>query len=263
VVPAMGSHGSGTAEGQSAVLEGYGISESLIGVPVVSSLETIVVGETEDGTPVHVGRAAFDADGIILINRVKPHTDFKGRVGSGLMKMIAVGIGNRFSADSFHSWTLKLSYEHLILAKARTLLATGKVLGGVAVVENAYHETAGIEFVPASRVVAREMELLEESRRLMPSLPLDNLDLLIVDRIGKDISGTGMDPNVTGRWFRLSSIWQEKPEVIRIVVLDLSAGSHGNACGVGLADFFNKGCDQFRVGVHACFSRGHMSCIGF
>jgi hypothetical protein len=237
IVPAMGSHGGATARGQSAILSGYGVNSSRMGAPVRASMETVTVGTSPRGIPVAIDRLAFESDGIILINRIKPHTDFKGTVGSGLMKMIAVGLGNRVGADSFHSWTLRVPYEELIQAKAEILLETGKVLFGIAVLENAYHETAALEFLPARDLVRREKELLQEASRLMPTLPVDQADLLIIDQIGKDISGSGMDPNVTGRWFRLNSVWADQPNITRIVVLDLTRASHGNACGMGLADF--------------------------
>jgi hypothetical protein len=237
IVPAMGSHGGGTAEGQERILRGYGITEERVGAPILSSLETVQVGTTPEGVPVAIGRQAFEADAIVLLNRVKPHTDFKGMIESGLAKMIAVGLGKVEGADSFHNWTQKLNYEKLITSKARLLLGTGKVLLGIAVLENAYHETAKIEVIPASSIIRREEELLEVAKGLMPSLPVDSLDILIVDQIGKNISGSGMDPNIIGRWFLGSSLWQEQPDVQRIVVLALSDGSGGNATGIGLADF--------------------------
>ncbi|MFQ5739425.1 MAG: lactate racemase domain-containing protein [Acidobacteriota bacterium] len=237
IVPAMGSHGGATPEGQSGILAEYGISPAQVGVPVKSSLETTLIGETSEGVPVPIDRVAFDSDGIILVNRVKPHTDFKGEVESGLMKMIAVGLGNRTGADSFHSWTLSYRYDHLIQSKARVLLETGKVQFGIAILENAYHETAQLELIPAPQIPSREKELLVEAKGLMPSLPVGSLDVLILNQIGKDISGSGMDPNITGRWFRIHSMWQDRPDITRIVVLDLSESTAGNATGIGLADF--------------------------
>lgn len=240
LVPAMGSHGGATAEGQAKILQGYGLSAEELGVPVVSTMETRSAGVTEDGVPVPVDRAAFDADGIVLVNRVKPHTDFKGETESGLQKMIAVGLGNRAGADSFHSWTLRHRHDHLIQTKAALLLATGKVLFGVAVLENAYHETARIELIGAAEIPRRENALLLEAKALMPSLPVAQADILIVDRIGKDVSGSGMDPNVTGRWFGVNTVWQDQPDITRIIVLDLTDASEGNAVGIGLADFCSR-----------------------
>ncbi len=237
VVPAMGSHGGGRAEAQEHILAEYGITADGVGAPVRASMDTVEIGTTGDGAVVHIDRLAFEADGVVLINRVKPHTDFKGEVESGLMKMIAVGLGNREGADTFHSWTLDYGYERLIQTKAQVFLDTGKVLFGVAAVENAYHELARVEIVPGDEIPSREKELLVEAKNLMPSLPVDALDILILDRIGKNISGAGMDPNVTGRWFYVNSIVQKEPRITRIVVLDLTEESGGNAIGIGLADF--------------------------
>ena len=241
IVPAMGSHGGGTPEGQEKILHGYGVDAECIGAPLVSSVESLTLGETEDGAPVLVDRAAFESDGIILINRIKPHTDFKGALGSGLLKMIAVGLGNVEGAATFHTWIRRLGHEKLIEARARALVDSGKLLGGIAVLENAYHETAHLELVPSRTIIDREKELLEIAKGYMPSLPVEELDILVVDRIGKNISGTGMDPNITGRWFRSSSTWQEKPEIKRIVVLSLTEESGGNAIGIGMADFCTDG----------------------
>ncbi|UCF36064.1 MAG: DUF2088 domain-containing protein [Acidobacteriota bacterium] len=237
IVPAMGSHGGATAEGQVQVLAEYGITERSTGAPIVSTLETVEIGTTPDGIPVRIDRAAWQADGIVLVNRVKPHTDFKGEVESGLLKMIAVGLGNVGGASDFHSAVQKFAHDRIIRTKAEVLLATGKVLLGLAVVENAYHETAQIQAFPAAEMVGGEIELLVQAKKLMPSLPVEVLDLLVLDEIGKNISGAGMDPNITGRWFKGSSVWQESPDIRRIAVLGISPESHGNGIGIGLADF--------------------------
>jgi hypothetical protein len=237
IVPAMGSHGGGTPEGQQRILENYGVSERLVGAPVAATVETVELGTSRDGVPILVDKAAFDSDGIVLINRIKPHTDFRGAVGSGLMKMIAVGLGNVTGARSFHSWVRRLGQEKLIEARARALLDTEKVVCGIAILENAYHETAHLELLPARTLVTREKELLAKAKDLMPSLPTENLDILVIDQVGKNISGTGMDPNITGRWFRSSATWQETPNIQRIVVMSLTKESGGNAIGIGMADF--------------------------
>ncbi len=259
IVPAMGSHGGATEAGQEKILEGYGISSRRLGVPLVSTLQTQLVGTTPDGVPVHADRAAWESDGIVLVNRIKPHTDFKGETESGLQKMIAVGLGNRDGADSFHSWTMQFPYDHLITTKARVLLDSGKVLLGVAILENAYHETARVELIPAGEIPEREKELLVEAKALMPSLPVSQADVLVLDRIGKDVSGAGMDPNVTGRWFRINSLWQDQPEITRIVVLDLTPASEGNAVGIGLADFCSRRIvdkmDRHKTYINAVTSR--------
>jgi hypothetical protein len=233
----MGSHGGGTPEGQQKILENYGVSSEAMGAPIAATVETTGLGESADGVPLVVDSEAFRSDGIVLINRIKPHTDFRGSVGSGLMKMVAVGLGNVKGASSFHSWVRKLGQEKLIQIRARALLETGKLIGGVALLENAYHETAHLELTPAEGLIEREKELLEEAKGFMPSLPVEELDILVVDQVGKNISGTGMDPNITGRWFRSSATWQETPDVKRIAVMSLTAESGGNAIGIGMADF--------------------------
>lgn len=240
VFPAMGSHGGATSSGQSEILARYGVTEERLGVPVVSSLDTVSLGETPDGVGVFMDRGAFESDGVILINRVKPHTDFRGKMESGLMKMMVIGLGKVDGAGAFHSATMRLPHERLLETVARKVLEAEKVLFGVAILENAYHELADLEIVPASAIPAREPELLARARELMPSLPVDRLDVLVIDRIGKDISGSGMDPNITGRRFRINARWQESPEITRIVVLDLTDHSGGNAVGVGLADFASR-----------------------
>ncbi len=237
LVPAMGSHGGGTVEGQVRILADYGITESNVGAPLVASMETVEVGTTGDGVPVHLDRAAYESDGIVLVNRVKPHTDFKGKAESGLMKMVAVGLGNIDGASHMHRYTPSLGYERLIVTKAEILFATGKVLMGLAIIENAYHEPAHLELIEAGDIVEREQELLVRAKELMPVLPSSRIDLLIIDRIGKNISGLGLDPNVTGRWFGFNSLWQDTPDIERIAILDLSEETHGNAVGLGLADF--------------------------
>lgn len=236
IVPAMGSHGGATSEGQAEILHDYGIDQD-VGADIVSSLECAHIGNTPDGVLVQIDKAAYESDGIILINRIKPHTDFHGEIGSGLLKMMAVGLGNAEGAREFHTSVERLGHERLLRTRAKRILDTGKILFGLGVIENAYHETANIELVAASRILDREPVLLKQASDLMPALPATELDVLIVDRIGKNISGTGMDPNITGRWFNVTSIWQESPKVTRIVVLDLDEASHGNAVGIGMADF--------------------------
>ena len=172
IVPAMGSHGGGTAEGQRQILSDYGITESHVGAPVIASMDVVEISPTVDGVPVHVDRAAFEADGIILVNRVKPHTDFKGKAESGLMKMAAVGLGNIDGATHLHRFTHSLGYERLIISKARCIIASGKVLMGLAIVENAYHQTAHLELIASAEIVEREQQLLLRAKELMPSLRL-------------------------------------------------------------------------------------------
>ncbi len=237
VVPAMGSHGGGTAEGQANILADYGITEETMGVPVVSSLETVLLGETEDGVPIYTSRDAYESDGILLLNRIKPHTDFTGGIESGLMKVVTIGLGKVEGAKTLHSRTTEFSYEHLITTIARKIIETGKIIGGLAILENAYHETAELELISPNKIEEREGELLLRAKRLMPSLPAERADALVIDWIGKNISGVGLDPNITGRRYRISHHWQDKPDITRIVVMDLTEQSTGNAVGIGLADF--------------------------
>jgi hypothetical protein len=232
VVPAMGSHGAATAEGQAELLAGYGVDRALIR----ATMETVVVGEV-DGVPVHVDRNVAEAGAVFLVNRVKPHTSFRGPVESGLAKMCAIGLGKQAGARTMHSRG-PAGLRELIPAAARLLADRGLLLGGLAVLENQRDETARLRGLTASEV-GRDAEaaLLEEARRLMPGIPFDDLDVLVIDRIGKDVSGAGMDTNVIGR---MRVIGQPEPEphrVTAIVALDLTEATHGNAMGIGSADF--------------------------
>lgn len=240
ILPAMGSHGGGTPEGQLHILADYGITPENMGVPILSSLETVCIGKTGDGIPVHTARTAWEADGIIVINRIKPHTDFSGVVESGLMKIITVGLGKIDGAQIFHSRTSEYEYDYLVQTIARKNLETGRILCGIAILENAYHETAALEIIQPEYIEEREKELLRQAKEWMPSLPVQQADILIIDRIGKDISGVGMDPNITGRRYRINRHWPSDPDITRIVVMDLSERSMGNAAGIGLADFCSR-----------------------
>lgn len=231
VVPAMGSHGAATAEGQAEVLAGYGIDRGL----VRATMETAVVGAV-DGVPVHVDRNVVEAGSVFLVNRVKPHTSFRGPVESGLAKMAAVGLGKQPGARWMHSRG-PAGLRTLIPAAARLLAERGLLLGGLAILENQRDRTAELHgLTPAEIGAEGEAALLERARELMPRLPFDDLDVLVVDRIGKDISGAGIDTNVVGR---MRVVGQPEPErrVTAIVALDLSEASHGNAMGIGTADF--------------------------
>lgn len=234
LVPAMGSHGGGTAAGQRQVLEGYGLDYSHIGVPIVSSLETVLIGNTPDGMPVYFDKNAARADGIIVINRVKEHTSFKGRWESGLMKIIAIGLGKRRGAATIHKWGVRDAMP----AAARVILQQMPIIGGVAIVENGFHAPAKISVLSGERIEGDEPSLLDEARRLLPRIPLEPVDLLIVQEMGKDISGTGMDLNVIGMWRRTGG--PVDPQIGAICVLDLTENSHGNAIGVGHADLISQ-----------------------
>ena len=234
VFPAMGSHGAATAEGQKKVLESYGISEAATGVSIKASMDTVVVGHLSDGTPVYVDKHAAQADGIVVINRIKPHTGFRGATESGLTKMLSIGIGKIAGAASYHSHGMDRFPE--LLPQIRDVVISARtVLFGVGVVENAYDETALIELIPAERLTLREPELQALAKQFMPQLYFDEIDVLIIDEMGKNVSGAGFDPNITGR-NRRAVKWVAKPLVKKIVVLGLTRESMGNATGIGSAD---------------------------
>jgi len=234
IFPCMGSHGAATAEGQRKVLESYGITEEATGVPIRASMDTVITGHLEDGTPVHMDRHAAEADAIVVINRIKPHTGVRGATESGLTKMLAIGIGKIVGAAAYHSHGMDRFPE--LLPKVRdTNLAARNVLFGVAIVENAYDQTALIEAVPAQAIATREPALQQLAQANLPRLFFDEVDVLVIEEMGKDISGAGFDPNVTGR-NRRNVQWAARPFVKKIVVLGLTRASHGNATGIGSAD---------------------------
>ena len=238
VVPAMGSHGGATADGQRDLIAHYGITEATMGCPILSSMDTVHLGEVEDGVPVWIDRNAFEADAVIPVARVKPHTDFRGPVESGLMKMIAIGLGKQKGAEFFHSQGMN-EFHHLIPAVANFSLAQVNIPFGVAVIENGYGNLAQAEAVPAARIWEREQELLKIARQRMGRLPGEQIDVLIVDRIGKDISGDGADPNVINRDVAGVLPPTEEPvtpRVQRMIVRDLTDDTEGNASGIGMAD---------------------------
>ncbi|NHC12846.1 nickel pincer cofactor-dependent isomerase, group 22 [Motilibacter deserti] len=240
VVPSMGSHGHATAEGQESLLVQLGVTEESVGAPVRSGMETVDLGGGPDGMPVHMDALAAAADGVLVINRVKPHTDFRGGVESGLAKMTAIGLGNQAGAAVLHALgPVKLSTG--IVEVARAIVATGKVVGALGVVENGRGQTARLAWVgPAGIAGEEEQALLREARSLLGTLPFDELDVLVVDRFGKNISGSGMDTNVVGR-MRISGVDEpETPRITNIVALDLTPDSEGNGYGIGLADFTTR-----------------------
>jgi uncharacterized Fe-S center protein len=242
VIPAMGSHGGATAEGQREILAEYGISETDVGAPVRPSMDTQVIGATVDGVEVNWSSEALRADGIIVINRIKPHTDFQSdSIGSGVLKIMVVGLGKRVGAAAYHAASTRFGYEHMLRTIARVVLQRAPIIGGLGIVENQLHQTARIAALLPDEMETGEAELFREASRLMPKLPLEDIDLLIVDRIGKNISGSGMDPNITGRWVHgystmLSQNGGSTPRVRRLFVRDLTAETHGNGIGIGLAD---------------------------
>lgn len=234
IFPCMGSHGAASAEGQRKVLEGYGITESFTGVPIKATMDTTIVGHLDDGTPVHMDKHAAEAEGVVVINRIKPHTGFRGPTESGLTKMLAIGIGKINGATTYHSHGMD-RFPELLPAVRQVNITKRPVLFGVGVVENSYDETAHIELVPAELLATREPELQSMAKRMMPQLPFDNIDVLVIDEMGKNISGAGFDPNITGR-NRRAIDWVAKPMVRKIVVLSLTPQSGGNATGMGGAD---------------------------
>lgn len=236
VVPAMGSHGGATADGQEKTLGNLGLTEEALGCPIDARMDTVMLGTTNQGASVHIARAATEADAVFVVNRVKPHTNFDGQIESGVCKMLAVGLGKQPGAQAFHERALVDGYVSTIKSVLQVILRELPILGGLAIVENFYDQTATIEGIPASELPEREIHLLERAYEHMPTLPYDNLDVLIIDRIGKDISGAGMDTNVIGRYRVLNTSDPESPDISRIVVRGLTETTHGNGQGIGLAD---------------------------
>ena len=236
IFPAMGSHGAATPEGQTDVLAHLGVGEASMGCPVVSRAEVVSLGRTADGIEVYMDAAAHAADAVMVVARVKWHTSFSGRLESGLMKMMAIGLGKFAGAQNYHTHAQQLGLEHVVRTAGRQVLQSGKMIGGVAVVEDAHHDTAHLEAVPAESIEQREEELLARAKSWMPTLPCD-VDVLIVDEMGKNISGTGMDAKVVNRGPAGEyNPWPGLPSIRRIFVRELHPLSYGNAIGIGLAD---------------------------
>lgn len=235
--PAMGSHGAATARGQAAVLEKFGLTQARTGAPIRSSLAVVPLGRTPEGIEAVGDRIAFRADAVILVSRIKWHTDFAGKLESGLFKMMAIGLGKYAGAQVYHAWGHRLGLEAVIRSVGRQALATGKIAGGLAILEDEWHETAHVEFVPAGRMEAREEDLLERVKSWMPRLPVSGVDLLIVDEIGKNWSGSGMDPKIINRDIHGNvNPWPFAPKVGRVIARGLHPLSYGNAIGIGMAD---------------------------
>ena len=238
IVPAMGSHGGGTAEGQRAIVEAYGVTEDFIGAPIHASMEVVQVGSIEDGIPVFFDKCAHEADHVAIVARIKPHTDFSGEIESGLHKMMLIGLGKHRGASLYHQAFAHYSFGHIVRSVGQTVIENGNILLGLAIVENQFDETALIKSVAPEEFLEREKELLILAKKLIPRLPFQQVDLLIVDQIGKDVSGTGMDTNVIGRKDYLYPCNEEVlPRVTRIYVRDLTQKTHGNATGIGIADY--------------------------
>jgi len=245
IVPAMGSHGGATAEGQAEVLHSLGITEDFCEMPIRSSMEVINLGETSEGVPVFQDKLSnTTADGVIIVGRIKPHTDFHGLHESGIVKMAAIGHGNHKQAQTIHTYGIR-GIRDIMPEVGKIVIEKGNVLFGVGIVENAYDQTAIIEAVPKGKMVTRDQELLKIAASYMPKLPTEKIDILFVDEIGKNYSGTGMDTNIIGRLRILGEADDFKPDINYIIAGDLSEASHGNALGIGLADLttrrlFNK-----------------------
>jgi hypothetical protein len=232
----MGSHGAATPEGQAEVLAHFGITEQSMGCPVVSRLDVVSLGRTDDGVEVFMDAAAHAADAVMIVGRVKWHTTFTGRLESGLMKMMAIGLGKFAGARKYHTHAQRLGLERVIRTAGRLVLQSGKMIGGLAILEDAHHNTARVEAVAADCMEQRDEENLALAKSWMPKLPCD-LDVLIVDEMGKNISGTGMDAKVANRGPGCDyNPWPELPSIQRIFVRDLDPRSYGNALGIGMAD---------------------------
>ncbi len=241
LVPAMGSHGSATAEGQNRVLEAYGLTADRVGAPIRSSLDVDPIGETPDGVPVCIDRHAHRADHIVLINRIKQHTEFDHEIESGLMKMLSIGLGKQEGATLYHKAIMAYGYPRVITTVARTVLQTGKILFGVGLVENGRAQTAHVAVATTDTLEATEKEALKLAKKLAPRLPFEEADVLIIDEMGKDISGAGFDTKVVGRILMpLLAEEPATPRIKRIVVCDLTDKTAGNADGIGIADFCTR-----------------------
>ncbi|MGI8856884.1 MAG: DUF362 domain-containing protein, partial [Thermomicrobiales bacterium] len=234
LIPAMGSHGGATVEGQIEMMAGYGMTEETLGCPVRATMDVVEIGKTERGITVYYDRMASEADGVIVVNRVKAHTAFRGEVESGVAKMIAVGMGKRHGAEQMHSVGLG---THITDAAAITI-AQANILAGIHIVENAYEQVHTIRVSRPDKIIATDATLLKIANTLLPRVPFDQLDVLIIDTMGKNISGTGMDPNIIGMWRRFGG--PKVPDFTRIVVLNLTPETHGNAMGIGFADFTTR-----------------------
>jgi len=236
IFPAMGSHGAATAEGQADVLAHYGIIEETMGCPIVSSLDVVGVGTTPEGIKSFMDRTAYESDGVMLVARVKWHTDFAGTIESGLFKMMAIGLGKFAGAQHYHTYAYKRGLEVVIQSIGRQVLSSGKILGGLAILEDANHNTGQVTAVPVEVMEKRERELLTLVKSWMGKIPMD-LDILILDEIGKTISGAGMDTKVVNRGVQGQyNPWPDTPKIERIFLRDLSNLSYGNAVGLGMAD---------------------------
>ncbi len=257
IVPAMGSHGGATAEGQAEVLASFHVTESSMGCPIRSSMDVVEVCQAAEGFPVYFDRHASQADHVLVINRIKPHTRFAGAIESGLMKMMLIGLGKQRGAEVYHRAIVNYSFDQIVRSVANTVIKRCNILAGLAILENAYEETAAVVGLRPEQIEAREAELLVQVKSWMPSLPFERAELLIIDQIGKNISGTGMDTNVIGRKRNdHAAIEGETPSIHHIYVRSLSEATHGNASGIGLAELCHA-----RVTRNIDMKSTRMNCI--
>ncbi|MBH56908.1 MAG: [Fe-S]-binding protein [Planctomycetaceae bacterium] len=263
VVPAMGSHGGGTAEGQRAIVEGYGMTEEFLGCPIKASMETHIVCEADEGFPVHFDKHAWEADHVVVCNRIKPHTNFAGDIESGLMKMMLIGLGKHNGAKIYHRAINDYSFGQIVRSVAKEVLDKCGVVAGVALVENQFDHTALVEAVAPENFESREKELLVLAKQYMPSIPFDEVQFLAIDEMGKDISGSGMDTNVIGRKYDDHRATEgETPKVKYIAMRGLTPATHGNATGLGMAEFCRsrvaREVDQKITRIN-CITGGHIT----
>ncbi|QDV25626.1 lactate racemase domain-containing protein [Aureliella helgolandensis] len=263
IVPAMGSHGGATAEGQAAVLDRFGINPQTMNCPIRSSMEVVQVCTAKEGFPVYFDRLASEADGVLVVNRIKPHTRFAGDIESGLMKMMLIGLGKQLGAETYHRVIVNHSFDQIVRSVAHEVVSRCRILGGLAVLENGYEETADIVALPATDIERREPELLRQVKSWMPKLPFDRSELLVIDRIGKDISGTGMDTNIIGRKRNdHAAIDGDSPDIHNIYVRSLTPATHGNASGIGLAELCHQrvidALDREATRMN-CITAGHLT----
>ena len=261
IVPAMGSHGGGTAEGQQGILEQYGITEQFCGCPIKASMETVVVCDAAEGFPVHFDKHAHEADHVMVVGRVKPHTNFSGDIESGLMKMMLIGLGKHAGAKIYHRAIKDYTFGQIVRSVGREVLAKCRIVAGLGIVENSYDETARIEAVAPNDFEEREKQLLVLAKKWMPQLPFESADILVLDEIGKDISGSGMDTNVVGRKYHdHKAAEDETPKIKNIIVRGLTSATHGNASGIGLAEFCRSSLVE-QMDAHItrinCITGGH------
>lgn len=262
LVPAMGSHGGGTAAGQRKVIESYGITEDFVGVPILASMDVVSLGATPEGYPVVLDRHAAEADHIGVVARIKPHTGFHGPVESGLLKMMMIGLGKHAGALTYHRLLQEEPYDPVVRSVSRTVRSRAPIAFGLGLVENAYDETALVEAARPDAFEEREEKMLVLAKKWLARLPVQEADLLIVDEIGKDISGSGMDTNIVGRKrdFRLGPAPEKQPEIRHIYVRGLTTRTHGNATGIGLADFISTRLIRamdYKATVINCLTSGY------